>query len=162
MNRRFLIVLSVAIIGMVAAVGVFIYWQQANTLACLTVCGCGACQPTGREALNMVSFQLNSPTNVSLTVKNVGNLSLALQEYFVKDSAGDQWQSGNRWQNVTTSGPTLSPNMVATAIVMIGQSCSSCSYTGTSGAFSYFSSGKSYTVEVVTARNNQFTFLLNM
>src|SRR5712664_724435 len=159
MNRTFLIILSVAIIGMVAAVGGFIYWQQSNTLACLTVCGCGACQPTGREALSMDSFHLNSPTNVSLTLKNVGTLSLSLQEYFVKDSGGNQWQS-YQWEYASTQGPTLSPNTVATAMITIGQSCSNCSYSGTPGAFSQFISGKSYTVEVVTARNNQFNFLI--
>ena len=159
MNRRFLLVLTVAILGEVAAVEAFIYWQQQTSLGCFDVCGCGACQPAGREALNMDLFQVNSSTNVSLNLRNVGSISLSLQVYLVKDSAGDQWQS-DQWQNVSTPGPTLSPNSVATTVITIGQSCNSCSYTGATGAFSQFTSTKYYTVEVVTARNDPFTFTI--
>ena len=160
MNRKFLLVLVVAVLAEVAAVEAIIYFQQSQ-LGCFDICGCGACAPQGKEALNIDSFLLNSPTNASLVLRNVGSLTVSLESYSVKDSSGNQWQS-SRWRNATTPGPTISPNTSAPTIITIGQGCGGCSYSGTPGAFTQFSTGKIYTIIDVSARNNQFTFTITV
>ncbi len=100
--------------------------------------------------------------NVTLYVRNGGTLSVALTAYYVTDSSGNTWQVLN-WG---TSGPTIAPNQVVPTNFYIGSTTGSatcgpytCTYTGTSGTggFTSFTAG-SYTVKVVTARNNPFSF----
>jgi hypothetical protein len=109
---------------------------------------------TGREALNLEAFSFpnGSYTNVILDLRNTGTASLSLASYYVKDSSGDQWALTS-W-----TGPTINPNALGQASVAIGSACGSCTYSGGSGAFNQFSAGNSYTITIITARNNQFTF----
>ena len=87
---------------------------------------------------------LNSQTNLTLGIWNTGSVSISLVAYHVTD------QSGNSYQNPNWSGPTLQPNVVATiSFVIDGQSFT-------------FQHGKSYTVVVTSARNNQFYFTFNI
>jgi hypothetical protein len=109
---------------------------------------------TGTEALNLEtdSFPNGSYTNVILDLRNTGTASLSLVSYYVKDS------SGNQWALTSWTGPTINPNALGQADVAIGFACGSCTYSGGSGVFNQFVSGYSYTIVVVTARNNQFAF----
>jgi hypothetical protein len=108
----------------------------------------------GKEALNLDNSAFSSNgTSVTLYLRNSGSASISLQSYYVKDSAGNSWQLSTGW----TQGP-INPNSVLTVGLGIAGSCSSCQYTGTPNAFSTFSSGNAYTVQVVTTRNNPFTF----
>jgi hypothetical protein len=107
---------------------------------------------TGREALNLESSSFANNTNVILYLRNTGTASLSLTSYYVKDS------SGNQWALTSWTGPSINVNALGIATIAIGASCSSCVYSGSSGAFTQFTAGYSYTITVVTARNNQFVF----
>jgi hypothetical protein len=103
----------------------------------------------GREALNMENNFFASSTNVSLWLRNTGTASITLVSYYVRDSSGNQY-SLNSW-----NGPVIPVNNLGLAKILIGSSCPGCVLTGT--AFT-FTAGNSYTITVVTSRNNQFTF----
>ena len=103
--------------------------------------------------------------NVTLYVRNGGTLGVTLTAYYITDSSGNTWQVLN-WG---TAGPTIAPNQVLPTNFYIGSTTGSttcgpytCTYTGTSGAggFVAFNAG-SYTVKVVTARNNPFSFTVS-
>jgi uncharacterized membrane protein len=102
-----------------------------------------------RESLVMDMVTFNSGTNVTLTLHNVGSVSIQLVTYYVKDTAGDQY-AYTAWP-----GPTIAPGSIVLTNFLIGSSCSSCTLTGT--AFT-FTPGNSYTITIVTGRNNQFWF----
>ena len=102
-----------------------------------------------RESLILEMVTFNSGTNVTLTLHNTGTVSTQLATYYVKDTAGDQYAY------VAWPGPTIAPGSIVLTNFLIGSSCSSCTLSGT--AFT-FTSGNSYTIIIVTARNNQFSF----
>ena len=106
-------------------------------------CLCGPGPPVSpKEVLNMMSFTVNSPTNVSLKIINAGPSTIGLAAYFVKNPNG-QWYNNTQW-----SGPTFSPNAIAT----INFSIDGKKFT--------FQSGYSYIVFVLTARNNLIGFTI--
>ncbi len=96
------------------------------------------------EHLVQVYFPATAGTTVTTT----------LDTYHVKDS------SGNTWEQTNWNGPSSSSGQLMVANILIGSSCPSCTYAGITGAFNTFQSGNSYTVTVVTGRNNQFTFTI--
>ena len=104
---------------------------------------------SGLESLSLEGSSFNSGTNLTLFIRNRGTSSVTFATYYVKDS------SGNQYANLAWSGPTIAPGAVVQVKVLIGSSCSSCTLSGS--AFT-FTSGYSYTIVIVTARNNQFTF----
>ncbi len=106
---------------------------------------------TGKEALNIENSSFSNSTAATLYLRNTGTTSINLTTYYVKDNANNQY-SRTIW-----TGPTISPNGLATTYVNIGASCSACTLQGT--AFT-FTTGNSYTVVVVTSRKNQFTFTI--
>jgi len=96
-----------------------------------------------QEALSIDSYQVNSPTNVTLTVRNAGAVSLTIIAYYVKDASSGQVFAQSNW-----SGPAVVPGGTANAKIIIdGQ------------AFT-FQSGRSYSVELVTSRNNEYFFTI--
>jgi hypothetical protein len=101
--------------------------------------------------LSADSFAFTGLNNVTIYIRNSGSSNVTLGGYYVTDS------SQNTWQLLSWSGPTIAPNKAVAANVLINCG-SSCQYTGTSGAFNSFNSGYSYTVKVVTTKNNPFTF----
>jgi flagellin-like protein len=119
---------------------------------------------TGSEAMTMDSYSYNNNTSVAIILRDVGTASITLQSYYIKDNSGDQWQN-----TVFMAGP-IAPNTALSVNLGIanggtsgttGNGCAgNCLYQGTSGAFTGFVSGYSYTVIVVTTRNNQFTFTI--
>ncbi|HEX9612481.1 MAG TPA: hypothetical protein VGA05_02585 [Candidatus Bathyarchaeia archaeon] len=104
---------------------------------------------SARESMIMEMVTFNSGTNVTLTLHNTGSSSIQLVDYSVKDTAGNQY-SYTSWP-----GPTLAPGSVVPTNILIGSSCSSCTLSGTAFTFAF---GSSYTITIVTARNNQFSF----
>jgi hypothetical protein len=85
-----------------------------------------AAQP--RESLGFESYTINSGTNVTLYVRNIGTVSVQFTSYTVKDPSGDQYTL-NSW-----NGPTISPTATVPINILIGSSCSSCILTGTRSA----------------------------
>src|SRR5439155_11192092 len=93
-----------------------------------------------KEALTMMSYTVDSPTNVTLKIINGGPTNVSLVAYFVKNPNG-QWYNNSRWW-----GPTFSLDTIATINFPID------------GNTFTFQSGYSYTVFVVTSRNNLIGF----
>ena len=104
--------------------------------------GCFVTPCPGRESLNIETSQVNSPTNLTLSVRNVGSVGTTLISYVVKDSLGNQYAKMN-W---TT--PFMSPNQLAAINIIIDGS-----------AFT-FQSKNTYNIALTTTRNNIFTFTL--
>jgi len=102
-----------------------------------------------RESLILEIVTFNSGTNVTLTLHNTGTVSIQFVTYNVKDTAGDQY-TYTAWP-----GPTIVPGSVVLTNFLIGSSCSNCTLSGTAFTFAF---GSSYTVTIVTARSNQFSF----
>ncbi|HZY47581.1 MAG TPA: archaellin/type IV pilin N-terminal domain-containing protein [Candidatus Bathyarchaeia archaeon] len=93
--------------------------------------------------------------NLTIYIRNAGTSSITLNAYYISDS------TGNTWQYLSWGGPTIAPNTATPTNLYIGASCTSGTCTqssGTSGSFNTFNSGYSYTVKVITTKNNPFTF----
>jgi hypothetical protein len=139
------ILASLLMVVIVVVASVMVYAWSTGLLGTLLV------QPNvGKEALNMDSNSFSSGTNVTLFIRDTGSISTTLQSYYVKDSSGNSYQYNN-WV-----GPSITPNQVVPTNFLIGATCgSNCVLTGSVFTFNI---GNSYTILVVTSRNNQFTF----
>jgi len=92
--------------------------------------------------LNMDTSQMNSPTNLTLNIRNSGVAGVALVAYTVKDEG----EGGYQYSKTSWTGPYLNPNQVVAVNFFID-----------GGAFT-FHSGSWYYVTVTSAPNNLFTF----
>ena len=141
------ILLVVAICGLV--LGGAVYWAATGSPSPIcggcynyNALGCPVIPCPNREGLNMDSFQVDSPTNLTLNIRNTGSAAIILVAYTVKDMGGFQY-SKTSW-----TGPTLNPNqVVATNFVIDGSTFT-------------FQSHSSYYVTVTSTRNNLFTFTI--
>ena len=102
-----------------------------------------------REGLLFENYAFNSSTALTLYLMNIGNASISLVSYNVRDA------SGNQYALTSWAGPTLTPGSLTGVRILIGSSCPGCVFSGS--AFT-FTPGNSYAITVITARNNQFTF----
>jgi hypothetical protein len=106
--------------------------------------------------MNFESFAFNvNNQNLTLSVRNTGSVAIAFASYYVKDSNGNQYARLN-WpgDNAGQYPASVNPNNLVSVNIAISTKCgSSCT-----GATYQFSSGLSYTVTVVTTRNNQFVW----
>jgi hypothetical protein len=114
---------------------------------------------TGKEALSLeqTSWSTNN-TQAVLYIRNVGSASVLFTSYYVKDSAGNQWAK-TAWTGSPPLGPPVStaPNALAITSINIG-SLSGATLTPSGASFGTFNGGSSYTIVIITTRNNQFTF----
>jgi len=90
----------------------------------------------------MTSYQINTPTNLTLNLMNPGNAAVALIAYYVKDPSGNQYANSN-W-----SGPTIAPSAAISIDIFID------------GTAFTFHTGMYYTVEIVTS-NRYYTFTIS-
>jgi hypothetical protein len=104
------------------------------------------------ESLKLIGYTFNNGTTLTMTFQNTGNTATTLASYSVRDSSGDAWSLMN-WNSIT-----IAPGATGTATVLIGLNCPTCVYTGITGLFFQFAVGQTYTVQVTTAANNQFSF----
>jgi hypothetical protein len=104
--------------------------------------GCFVTPCPGRELLVVETSQVNSPSNVTLNIRNIGEVNTSLDSYAVKDSNGDQYTRMN-W-----TSPFMSPNQLTAVNIVIDGS-----------AFT-FQSKNTYTIAVTSTRNNIFTFTI--
>ena len=146
------ILAALLMVVIVVVASVMVYAWSTGLLGTLLV------QPqTGKEALSMDSYSFPNATQVTIYVRNAGSVAVSLQSYYVKDSSGNQWQN----TAFSPAGQPVAPNTAlgVTMGITTGNGCgSSCVYTGSANAFNTFTGGYSYTVLVVTTRNNQFSF----
>jgi len=112
--------------------------------------------PVPKESLNVESFSFNTNNmNLTLSVRNTGSVAIAFASYYVKDSNGNQYARLS-WptDNAGKYPAAVNPNGLVSVNIAISTACgSSCT-----GATYQFSSGYSYTVTLVTTRNNQFSW----
>ena len=103
--------------------------------------------PVGESlVLQNYAFTSNS-TALTMTLSNNGTSPVSLVTYYVRDTNGDTYM------RPTWVGPTMAANASGLADIGIGASCESCTLSGS--AFT-FTSGYSYTVYIVTSKNNEF------
>jgi hypothetical protein len=146
---------DLVLIAIAVTTAALLVWYSSFAGAC-------ACplivNPGGEESVIMESARFLSDTNVTLGIRNTGMASLSFQTYYVKDALGDTWQLRN-W---TPLGQPLAVNNLLIVNIAIGSGVggcgNGCQYIGTTGAFRVFQSGNSYTVVMITSRNNQFVF----
>ncbi len=144
MNRSTLGPLAVVLVG-VAAFGTMLTLAEQPTS-----CPCnGSSDPWYpcvhnpcplMVTLNLDSYHFNTPTNLTLNVRNNGAVSVVFIAYYVKDSSGTQYS------NSTWPGPSIPPAAAISSNIVID------------GTAFTFQKGYSYTVTVVTSRNYQFSF----
>jgi len=140
------ILASLLMVVIVVVASVMVYAWSTGLLGTLLV------QPNvGKEALTMDTFAFPNNNNVTLTLRNAGTVAVTFSSYYVKNATGTTYtQSGWTW------GPTIQPNSPGLANIGITAGCAGCGSFSTS-SFT-FVSGNSYTVTLVTSRNNQFNF----
>src|SRR5439155_22548002 len=89
--------------------------------------------------------------DVTLSLSTAGTVAVTFSSYYVKNATGTTYT-----QSVWTWGPTIQPHSPGLANIGITAGCGGC------GSFSTcsftFVCGNSYTVTLVTSRNNQFNF----
>jgi hypothetical protein len=141
------ILAALLMVVIVVVASVMVYAWSTGLLGSLLVT-----PSAGKEAMNIENSAFSNSTAATLYLRNTGSASISLITYYVKDN------NNNQYSRTTWTGPTISPNALATTYVNIGASCgSSCTNQGSPFTFV---SGNSYTVIVVTSRNNQFTFTI--
>jgi hypothetical protein len=140
------ILASLLMVVIVVVASVMVYAWSTGLLGTLLV------QPNvGKEAITMDTYAFPNNSNVTLTLRNAGTVAITFASYYVKNATGTTYtQSGWSW------GPTIQPNAPGLAQVGVTAGCGGCGSFSTS-SFT-FVSGNSYTVTMVTSRNNQFTF----
>ena len=141
--QTILAALLMVVIVVVAAV--MVYAWSTGLLGTLL-----ATPPPREGPLAADSFAFANSTAVTIYIRNSGTGNVTLAAYYVTDSSSNTWQLLS-W----ASGPTIAPNTAKATTIAIGNGC--CQYTGTGSGYT-FTSGYSYTVKVLTARNNPFTF----
>ncbi len=158
------ILAALLMVVIVVVASVMVYAWSTGLLGTLLVT-----PNTGKEAMNIENYAFNSNVNVTLDLRNTGSASITLNSYYVKDSSGNQW-SRLTWQ--TDAGGQhpleISPNALGNVYVSIGTGTTGsggpCGPTGntyctqTGSSFTTFNTGFSYTILVVTSRNDQFSF----
>ncbi len=105
-----------------------------------------------QESLSLDHATLNSGTNVTLYLRNNGNVPTTLVSYNVTNA------SGNRYVLTSFAGPTIPVGALVPVNVTIGPSCPSCRLYGSAFTFTI---GNSYTFTFLTSRNNLFTYLIS-
>ena len=140
------ILAALLMVVIVVVASVMVYAWSTGLLGTLLV------QPNvGKEALTMDTFAFPNNNNVTLTLRNAGTVAVTFSSYYVKNATGTTYtQAGWTW------GPTIQPNAPGLANIGITAGCGGCGSFSTS-SFT-FVSGNSYTVTLVTSRNNQFNF----
>ena len=148
MNKNTLGPLVVVLVGVAAFGTILVFSEQP------TACPCNSSSnpsnpwypcihnPCPKETLTLVSYQINTPTNLTLNIMNAGATPKALVAYYVKNSAGTQYANSN-W-----SGPTIPPSVAISVNIAID------------GRAFTFQTGMSYTVTIVESTYDQFTFTI--
>jgi len=147
------ILAALLMVVIVVVASVMVYAWSTGLLGTLLV------HPTtGQESLNYVanSGAFSNSTSMTAYINNLGTANATLQTYYVKDASGNSYQ----YSYATGAGPTIAPNanIAITFKIGVAGSGGSCSGCTLSGSAYTFTSGYSYTVLMITTRNNQFTF----
>jgi FlaG/FlaF family flagellin (archaellin) len=115
-------------------------------------------QKVATEQISMEYASFTNNTVVNLSLRDIGTTPITLKSYYVNDYTGNQYTRAN-WAIGSYPGPTFNPNSTpANATILISTTCSSsCTQSGTPFTFQ---SGFPYTIILVTATNEQFSFMI--
>ena len=148
-NRKGLdsILATLLLVVIVVVMTVIVYsWSQGVFGAILPA------PPTGREILTIENQGFdNTNMNMTLYLRNTGSSPITLASYYVQD------QNGNQYSRTTWPNTAVAPANLAKVFILINTACSSCGQVGSSFQFQ---AGNSYTITLVTQRNNQFSFTI--
>jgi FlaG/FlaF family flagellin (archaellin) len=108
-------------------------------------------QKVATESISLEYASFTSNNTVNLSIRDIGTTPITLKSYYVNDYTGNQYTRAN-WQ-----GPTFTPTNQTNAIIVISSACAGCT---TSGTPFVFQSGYPYTIILVTATNEQFSFMI--
>jgi len=148
-NRKGLdtVLATLLLVVIVVVMTVIVYsWSQGVFGAILPA------PPAGREILTIENQGFDSTNmNMTLYLRNTGSSSTTLASYYVQD------QNGNQYSRTTWPNTAVPPANLAKVFILINTACSSCGHTGSSFQFQ---AGNSYTITLVTQRNNQFSFTI--
>jgi FlaG/FlaF family flagellin (archaellin) len=143
------ILAALLMVVIVVVAAVMVYAWATGLLSALLVQN-----PVPKESLNVeTGTYLSNNTVITLSVRNTGSVGIAFSSYYVKDSNGNQIAQTN-WSTQSGYPASIAPNSLGTVNIRIGNSCTGCSGSG----FTTFASGYSYTVTLITTRNNQFSW----
>ncbi len=142
------ILAALLMVVIVVVASVMVYAWSTGLLGSLLVT-----HKTGKEALSLENTSFTNGTYTTLYIRNVGTAAVSFVTYYVKDANQNQYSKTN-WAGAGITNQAV--NALITTNVNIGAQCA-CTNAG--GAFT-FQPGNSYTVIVITSRNNQFTFTI--
>jgi len=108
-------------------------------------------QKVATESISLEYASFTSNNTVNLSIRDTGTTPITLKSYYVNDYTGNQYTRAN-WQ-----GPTFNATTQTNAIITISSACTSCTSSGTQFVFQ---SGYPYTIIMVTATNEQFSFMI--
>ncbi len=151
------ILAALLMVVIVVVASVMVYAWSTGLLSSLLVQN-----PVPRETISMENYAFTGGTcancNVTLFLRNSGTAAVGLQTYYVKDSSGNTFTLNYP----VASQPSISVQAVLPVNILINTACTGCTYQSVNVASPgyQFASGNSYTVQVVTAHNNQFTFTI--
>ena len=114
-------------------------------------------QKVATEQISLEYWSFPSNNTVNLSIRDLGTTPITLKSYYVNDYTGNQYTRAD-WTTGSYPGPTFQPTSWANATILISSACStSCTQ---SGAPYVFQSGYPYTIILVTATNEQFSFMI--
>jgi len=114
-------------------------------------------QKVATESISLEYWSFSNSSVVNLSIRDVGTTPITLKSYYVNDYTGNQYTRAN-WATGSYPGPTFQPTSWANATILISSACStSCTQSGTPYVFQ---SGYPYTIILVTATNEQFSFMI--
>src|SRR5713101_2048320 len=137
------ILAALLMVVIVVVASVMVYAWSTGLLGSLLVT-----PQTGKEALSLENTSFTNGTYTTLFVRNTGTASVSFVTYYVKDS------NQNQYSKTTWTGPT---NQAVNALIttQINISPTTCGCTAPGGANNFqFQPGNSYTVVIITSRNN--------
>jgi FlaG/FlaF family flagellin (archaellin) len=147
------ILAALLMVVIVVVAAVMVYAWSTGLLSALLVQN-----PVPKESLNVEAFSYVSSTNLTLNVRNTGSVAIAFSSYYVKNATGAQYARLS-WPNDAAGRypATIAPNGLGTINIAIAAIAGGCGPSCTGATFTY-TSGLSYTVTLVTTRNNQFSW----
>lgn len=138
------ILIVVIVCGLV--LGGVLYWETTGNPSPLcggcyryNAPGCTVTPCPGQENLWVETSQVNSPTSMTLNIRNTGSVSESLVSYSVQ-------YNNNKFTKMFPTEPSIGTNQVAAINIVIDGS-----------AFA-FQSKYTYAIAVTTSRNSIFTF----
>ena len=140
------IIIVVLVCGLV--LGGVLYWETTGSPSPLcggcyhyNAPGCVVTPCPGLEALFVETSQINSPTNMTLNIRNGGAATVGIIAYKVQ-------YNNNQFTNTNPTEPSIGTNQVAAINIVID-----------GNAFT-FQSKNTYSIIVTSTRNNIFTFTI--